>query len=423
MRSHSALGLSLLSALSMLTTSAVGAHAKGVTLQAFDFSGGSDGANPSAGLLAVAQNTAAGTTWAGGGTGCGGGGCGTVYQITTTGQETLLYSFQGGSDGANPSSELFVDSIGDVYGTTEYGGGMGCGGKGCGTIFIVTTSGQEQIVSFAGGSDGAFPIAGMVVPPNSQLAYGTTSAGGGKECHGAGCGTVFSVSSTGVESVVYAFKGGKDGIAPDAELIADKQGNLYGTTAYGGGKGCGGSGCGTVFKVSPSGKEKILYAFQGVNDGATPFAKLSFGANGSLLGTTFLGGANAAGTIFMLDAAGKEQILHSFAGGKDGSGPAAGVLTSTGGSKSIFGVTEMGGGTGCGGSGCGTIYKVDANDKETVLYAFTGLTDGAIPASDLLGSGKGGLAGKHGYLYGTAYEGGSGCTGSGGCGTVFTLKY
>src|ERR1700733_12498368 len=111
-----------------------GADAKGVSIEAYDF-GGSDGANPAAGLLPTASDTAVGTTRYGAGTGCGGNGCGVVYQITTTGSETLLYAFQGGNDGANPASELFADSLGDVYGTTEYGGGTGCGGNGWGNIF------------------------------------------------------------------------------------------------------------------------------------------------------------------------------------------------------------------------------------------------------------------------------------------------
>ena len=404
-----------------LAAFASGAQARGVSLESYEFSG-ANGANPSAGLLPTSSATAIGTARAGGGTGCGGGGCGVVYEISTTGQETLLYAFQGGSDGSTPASDLFADTEGDVYGTTEFGGGTGCGGSGCGTIFVVTSTGQEEIVPFAGGKDGAFPVAGMTVTSKSQNAYGTTWSGGGNGCGGSGCGTVFQVTEEGVESVVYAFKGGHDGSDPVAQLIADKKGNLYGTTELGGGSGCGGNGCGTVFEITPSGAEKLLYAFKGGSDGAEPVGRLSFETNGSLLGTTSTGGAHGLGAVFALDTKQKEHVLYSFAGGNDGANPFAGLLLSTGKGTLAFGTTASGGGSGCGGTGCGTIYEVDQNGKEKVLYAFTDSGDGADPVSDLVGSGKGGKAGKHGYLYGTAFQGGTGCSDSG-CGTVFTLKY
>lgn len=391
-----------------------------VALQAYDFGGGSDGATPAAGLLETSSNTGVGTTLSGGGTGCGGSGCGTIYQITTSGSETMLYAFQGGSDGANPASELFADSAGDVYGTTEFGGGTGCGGNGCGTFFVLTTSGQEQIVSFQGGEDGAFPMAGMVAP-NSEYAFGTTSQGGGTGCGGSGCGTVFKISQSGVESVVHPFKGGKDGSDPIAALIADKKGNLYGTTLSGGGTGCHSKGCGTVFEITKSGKEMVLYRFTGGKDGGEPAGRLLLDSNG-VEGTTIAGGAHSVGTVFSVDSTGKEKVVYSFAGGNDGAAPNAGLLPCTSTCNFVFGTTEFGGGSDCGGDGCGTIFEIDSSGKEKILYSFTDSSDGAFPLADLVGSGKGGAGGKHGYLYGTASEGGTGCGGSG-CGTVFILKY
>jgi uncharacterized repeat protein (TIGR03803 family) len=262
----------------------------------------------------------------------------------------------------------------------------------------------------------------MTAPANSTFAYGVTSAGGGSGCGGNGCGTVFDVSESGEESVVHAFKGGKDGADPVAQLIADSKGNLYGATAAGGGSGCGGAGCGTVFEITASGKEKLLYAFKGGKDGATPEGRLALESDGDLLGTTYAGGAHGVGTVFTLDLKGNENVIHSFAGGKDGGSPSAGLLLSAGKGTLAYGTTATGGGSGCGGAGCGAIYRISPSGKEKVLYAFTGASDGASPVSDLLGSGRGGKAGKHGELFGTTYEGGSGCNSSG-CGTVFTLTY
>jgi uncharacterized repeat protein (TIGR03803 family) len=182
--------------------------------------------------------------------------------------ETLLYSLHGGSDGATPRAGLFADSSGNLYGTTISGGGTGCGGQGCGTVFRIGTDGSETVLySFAGGSDGEFPEDRLIGDEAGNL-YGTTSQGGGNGCGGGTCGTVFKLTPGGTETVLHSFAGGSDGYFPIAGLVADASGNLYGTTAGG-----GADNKGTVFKIaSGSGIESVLYAFAGGSDGATPIA-------------------------------------------------------------------------------------------------------------------------------------------------------
>ncbi len=171
--------------------------------------------------------------------------CGIVYSMTTTGQETVLYRFAGGSDGRGPTGDL-LNVNGTLYGTTSSGGGTGCGGNGCGTVYTITPSGTENVLyKFLGGSDGANPEAGLI-DVNGTL-YGTTAGGGAASCS---CGTVYSISTSGTETVLHAFTGGTDGKDPRAPLTAVK-GTLYGTTAYGS-DGCKSQeGCGTVFALTP----------------------------------------------------------------------------------------------------------------------------------------------------------------------------
>jgi uncharacterized repeat protein (TIGR03803 family) len=224
----------------------------------YAFAGGSDGAYPLAGLINV-DGTLYGTTERGGGAGCGGAkGCGTVFSVSpTTGAETVLCSFAGGSDGAYPLAGL-INVDGTLYGTTERGG-RGCRGSGCGTVFSVSLKNGAVTVlySFAGGSDGAYPHGGLINARGkvygTTLLYGTTERGGGTGCDN-GCGTVYTVNpKTGAEIVLYAFAGGSDGAYPLGGIIKVLDGAtlLYGTTERGGGKSCGGKSCGTVFSITP----------------------------------------------------------------------------------------------------------------------------------------------------------------------------
>src|SRR5271157_1962225 len=290
----------------------------------------------------------------------------------------VLYTFTGSPDGAVSDGGLVRDAQGNLYGTTYYGGNSACTGpfgNGCGTVFKVNTTGNEAVLySFTGGGDGAFPVAGLVRYAQGNL-YGTTSQGGDLACNAPnGCGTVFKVDTTGKETVLYSFTGGADGAYPKAGLLPDAQGNLYGTTNQG-----GASNYGTVFKVDSTGNETVLYSFTGTGgDGAGPEAGLVQDAQGNLYGTTAGGGDVACnaphdcGTVLKVDRIGQESVLYSFTGtGGDGACSYAGLVQDAQGN--LYGTTAGGGDLACNaGRGCGTVFKVDTTGKETVLYSFTG---------------------------------------------------
>jgi uncharacterized repeat protein (TIGR03803 family) len=372
----------------------------------------SRGRRPVAGLVDV-NGTLYGTTEAGGGFDDG-----TVFSINAEGKEKILYRFRGGSDGAHPNADL-INVNGTLYGTTEFGGSLGCWNQnGCGTVFSVTTTGAEKVLhSFTGGCkscpDGALPT-GSLINVNGTL-YGTTNGGGGLYttayyC----CGTFYRISLTGKEKVLFRFAS-HDGLYPNGSLV-DEDGTLYGTT-YSGGK----SDRGTVFSMSTTGKEKVLYSFGGGSDGEYPYAGLT-NVNGTLYGTT--SGASSTsysnsgckpgcGTVFGISLSGTEKVLHNFTGGSDGASPYAGLANVNG---TLYGTTQFGGGGECQskyGSGCGTIYEITTAGSETVLHSFGGGSDGADPLADLID--------VSGALYGTTARGGTSDCGGEGCGTVFEL--
>jgi uncharacterized repeat protein (TIGR03803 family) len=327
----------------------------------YSFAGGKDGAYPVAGLINV-NGTLYGTTQQGGNANaaCYPSGCGTVFALDpTTGKETVLYSFcnqTNCADGANPYSDL-ISISGVLYGTTQHGGGSSCGGSNCGTVFAVNaSSGAETVLhSFAGGTDGAYPSAGLLNIKGTL--YGTTFEGGAS-----GGGTVFSVDAgKGTETVLHSFEccTGADGGYPLADLVNVK-GTLFGTT-YGGGNvtGCtGGQGCGTVFSITTAGAESVVYAFRGGKDGAGPQAGL-VSVKGSLYGTTGgqgTDGANA-GTAFAINTkTGKEAVIYSFQGDPDAAMPTANLIDVDG---TLFGTAEEGGTGECGtGEGCGALFSL-----------------------------------------------------------------
>lgn len=341
---------------------------------------GPDGANPRAGVILDARGTLYGTTEAGGAFGYG-----TVFKLETTGKETVLHSFTGG-DGLWPEAGLLRDQDGTLYGTTTVGG-TSEGGQcrfGCGTVFKLDRTGKETVLyAFTGGKDGRGPAASLVRDAAGNL-YGTTQEGGSG---GAGWGTVFKVDITGKETVLHTFTGGADGGNPWAGLVRDLSGNLYSTTFAG---GIPPSYDGTVFEISKTGKETILYSFAGA-DGSSPEAGVVRDREGNLYGTTTMGGTSNVGTVFKLDKNGNETVLHTFTARLDGGYPWAGVVRDAAGN--LYGTTNVGGLY-----DRGVIFRVDPTGIETVLYSFSGETDGSYPSGLTLDA--------TGALYGTA-QGGS----------------
>jgi uncharacterized repeat protein (TIGR03803 family) len=366
---------------------------------------------------------------------------------------SVLYRFKGGQDGGNPQAGVIQDEGGNLFGTTFRDG------KSCGVVFKLRTSGIEKPLHTFG-QQGCEPWSVLVQDKWGNL-FGTTKEGGSF-----GKGIVFKLGPKGRFTVLHSFgETSADGAYPVTGLIRDSWGNLYGTTEYGGNTKCstGLGGCGTIFKVTPSGKETVLHRFSGrPPDGANPSTGLVedssgnfFGAiecnagepgckpgvfklssdrkltvidfrdqvrglvlddSGNLYGTGSGGsqncGANGCGVVFQLDTLNdQETILYSFQGTPDGEGPAAGVIRDSGGN--LYGTTQLGG------NGWGTIFKIDPANNETILYQFKGTKsgdagpDGGFPASSLFED-------SGGTLYGTTPVGGAGCN-QDGCGLVFKV--
>jgi uncharacterized repeat protein (TIGR03803 family) len=307
-------------------------------LHSFDVNG-HDGADPAGGLVRDTKGNLYGTA-EGGGTD----GCGAVFELTASGTETILYSFEvNGTDGCFPIAGLVRDTKGNLYGTTEFGGVNPCSAENCGTVFELTSSGRETILhNFENnGTDGNFPVSGLVRDTKGNL-YGTTASGGTYDL-----GTVFELTPSGTETILHSFGQGKDGTNPRAGLILDTKGNLYGTTANGGTYNLG-----TVFELTLSRKEKVLHNFGKGKDGTNPLASLLFDTKGNLYGTTANGGAYNLGTVFELAPSGTETILYSFGGNPtDGYYPGAPLVFDTKGN--LYGTTEVGGAY-----GYGTVFKV-----------------------------------------------------------------
>jgi uncharacterized repeat protein (TIGR03803 family) len=304
---------------------------------------------------------------------------------------TLLYQFTGGTAGGNPLAGLVEDTAGNFYGTTSGGGVIGGTCKilqGCGVVFKVDPSGKETVLySFTGLADGAGPLAGLVLDATTGILYGTTSAGGTSNS-----GTVFNLNTTGRETVLYSFSGKADGSSPQAGLVRDPAtGNLYGTTAFG-----GPSGFGVVFKLDTTGAETVLHAFTGSPDGDGPLAGLVLDpVTGNLLyGTTSAGGASGYGTVFKLDTAGSTySVLYSFSGKADGGNPYAGLVLDPAGN--LYGTASSGGALNCVGGqnnkvGCGLVFKLDPLGMETP-YNFT--AGGDFPVAGLVRDTAGNLYG------------------------------
>lgn len=311
---------------------------RGTEKMLYAFNGGSAGASPRAGLVDV-NGTLYGTTSSGGAQGDG-----TVFSITPSGAETVLHNFSGKRDGGNPTGGL-IDVGGKLYGTTR-GGGADKVRSGKGTVFTITTGGTEKVLHrFSDTPDGEVPYADLV-DVGGKL-YGTTAFGGAY-----GDGTVFTITTRGAEKVLYSFKGSPDGELPVTGLV-DVGGALYGTTAAGGAytscsrAGCGTivctGGCGTVYSITPSGNETVLHSFGSGADGIDPIGSL-IAVKGMLYGTTSEGGANTCsfgcGTVFSITTSGAENVVYSFGTYPDGNTPRAGLLDAGG---TLYGTTTFGG--------------------------------------------------------------------------------
>lgn len=358
----------------------------------YTFKGGLDGWYPTSSLIAV-NGTLYGTTAKGGGGLCN---CGTVFSISSAGVETVLHGFGESNDGATPYAQL-LNLNGTLYGTTLAGGEYGNG-----TVFSISTSGKERVLhSFNPAlGDGSEPQGGLVSVKG--VLYGTTYTGGGagSVCHPYGCGTVFSITTKGKERVIHRFpaESAPDGELPEAGLL--KLGDvLYGTTD----EGDYGRGRGTVFRITTSGSEKIVYAFEGLPNASAPQAALT-NVNGTLFGTTSEGGTNTGfcgtgcGTVYSLSQSGVETVLHSFGGSGDGFYPEAALINVNG---TLYGTTSEGGTlTHECGDGCGTVFSISQSGTERVIHRFSGGSQGWYILS--------GLIYLNGTLYGTAAYGGVG---------------
>jgi uncharacterized repeat protein (TIGR03803 family) len=350
---------------------------------------------------------------------------GTVFQLTSQGALTTIYSFcsqSGCADGAQPLAGLIQGTDGSLYGTT-FGGGNNhdCEGDTCGTVFKVAPDGALTSLHSFDWADGFEPYAGVIRGIDGSF-YGTTPSGGylGK---GIGNGTIFQMSPSGSLTTLYDFCAVTgfycaNGTYPRAGLVQATDGSFYGTTEYGGNYDSCSDGCGTIFRITPSGELTTLHNFH-ETDGTSPIGVLVQGDDGKLYGTTAGGGADSncaggggCGTVFSMTRDGKLTTLHSF-DGTDGANPWAGLVLGSDGN--FYGTTSSAGGSNvvCRGDppGCGTIFRITPDGTLLTLHNFclqSGCTDGGVPASGL-------IQGTDGRFYGTAGYGANGD------GTIFSL--
>jgi len=368
----------------------------------YSFEGGNDGTNPSTGLVADSSGNLFGTTTEGGSAGYG-----VVYELLPSPggwTQTVIHSFQG-SDGAAPAASLIFDQAGNLYGTTSTGGEHHVG-----TVFELTRSGgvwTETVLHSFTDKDGSHPVASLIFDQAGNL-YGTTLFGG--RTHG---GVVFQLKLSGgvwTERVLHTFRGRKDGIDPEASLILDQNGVLYGTTMGG-----------NVFKLAPPTAGHANWMFKNVfvfdggqDDGPLSPGTLLAGKNGVLYGTQKFGNGPAnAGAVFQLTPPAKhgawsETTIYRFSGGSDGLYPYAGVIADATGN--LYGTT-----TGDGQASFGTVFRLSPPAQQggdwtkTTLYAFGGGSDGSGPGAGLIFV-------KGGALFSTTAGGGAF-----GDGTVFEI--
>lgn len=337
------------------------------------FTGSDDGSSPNGGLTQGSDGSFYGTANDGGTDDHG-----TVFKITANGDFSRLYSFTGGSDGADPESVLTQGVDGNFYGTTQRGGASDQG-----VAFQITAGGvYTRLYSFTGGNDGAYPY-GILVQGNDGNFYGPAGSVAFTDR-----GSFFKMTTNGLLSTLYTFTGSHDGEDPYSPLVQGKDGNFYGTTFNG-----GATGSGIVFRISPGGVITNLYSFTGGSDGFGPQAGLVQGSDGNLYGDTWGGGPSLFGTVFKITTNGTLTTLHSLLFGIDGSGPEATLVQ---GKDGNFYGTASSGGT----NGAGTVFKISTTGAFTSLCSFTGGDDGASPYGPV-------LQGSDGAFYGTTGYGGT----------------
>ena len=334
-----------------------------------------------------------------------------IFAVSSWAASTqVIYSFAGDEDGEYADTDLVMDKLGDIYGTTVQGGDFGSG-----TVFELSPSGDGWVhtvmYSFTGGRDGGEPYKGVTLDAAGNL-YGTAVTGGGGRCEG-GCGVVYKLTGSNgswAQSVIYHFTGGADGSGPGTGLTIDTSGNIYGMTPTGGSHGFG-----TIFELSPqadgSWKFTVLHGFTGGTDGSSASAgRLLLDAGGNLYGVATTGGANGAGVAFRLERGGEKgftfETIYAFTGQPGAGFPYGGLIQDKAGD--FYGTTYYDGA-----NNLGSVYRLSHPRgiwTGTMLYSFTGGKDGSGPISTLVSDAQG-------NLYGTASEGGGGC----GCGTIFRL--
>ena len=355
----------------------------------YNFTGAADGGYPFSGPIVV-NGRVYGTTPNGGADNDG-----VVYELNASGAESVIYSFTGQPNGSGPDGSVIMDGKGNYYGTTPYGGAHGDG-----TVYVITSSGTESVLySFAGGTaDGCYPQGGLLL--HKGTLYGTTS-----NCGAHNEGVLFSVTTSGTERLLHSFAGGdSDGAYPYyAGLIVNAKTDLfYGVTEAG-----GSANDGVLYEMNKKGKVRVLWSFAGgTKDGCNAYGTPTFDKNYNLYGTTYACGASNYGTVWKVTQEGKkvkETILHSFAGApNDGENPINGVGLDAKGD--IYGATESGGA-----NSDGAVYELSKNGKFTLLHSFD-YSDGAYPYGLV-------FVEPNGDVYGTAHFGGTGSYG-----TVWAVK-
>jgi uncharacterized repeat protein (TIGR03803 family) len=409
-----------LALLALVFTLAIAAHAQYTENMNI---GNLPGLYPNGPLTVDAAGNFYGTLPDGGSGQCYPYGCGVVYELPAGSQTPIvLYNFTGLTDGGGPGGRLTFDSKGNLYGVAAIGGNLsGCFGQGCGVVYELSPSGsgwvETVLYNFNGGTDGLEPSAGVVFDAKGNL-YGVTSWGGPNTCWGGqNCGIVYKLSpdsdGTWTETIIHTFTGKFDGGEPYGQLSIDSRGNLYGTAPGGGNlTACAPNGCGVIFRMAPSSGGTFtfsrLYAFNNTL-GANPTGYLTFDKAGNIYGNAFQGGKTGSGCPFTYCGVTFELVrqsngtwkyapLYSFTGGSDGANPENGVTLDS--SGNIYGTASYGGQQLCGGSGyspgCGTAFEITAasGGKRTfnLIYSFSGF-DGEIPNGSLLLDSSGNLFG------------------------------